>query len=77
MDVLTARSPSPMHQWTGGSVGSGWGESPHGELDFGADRDIEDLTKQLEKERWEGTPTHTHTHTHTHTRPFSKVHHPA
>lgn len=50
VDVLTARSPSPMHQWASETVESGWGDSPHRELDFGTDRDIEDLTKQLEKE---------------------------
>ncbi len=50
VDVLAVRSPSPEQQWENGATG-GWGESPKAELDFVADRDIEDLTKQLEKER--------------------------
>ncbi len=50
VDVLTVDSPSPEQQWASGAS-SGWGESPRGELDFGTDRDIEDLTKQLERER--------------------------
>jgi len=47
VDALTT-TPSPGHSWA-----SGWGESPHGEMAFGADADadIEDLTKALEKER--------------------------
>ncbi|XP_064392679.1 merlin-like isoform X2 [Halichondria panicea] len=49
VDVLTVRSPSPEQQWANDATG-GWGESPRAELDLVADRDIEDLTKQLEKE---------------------------
>ena len=48
VDVLTARPLSP-DQWSGSP--DQWAESPHAELEFGPDGDIEDLTKQLEKER--------------------------
>ena len=48
VEVLTARPLSP-DQWSGSP--DHWAESPHAELEFGPDGDIEVLTKQLEKER--------------------------